>query len=568
MNARLALLVAALGGLTIADTALAQSTGPSSSSEPYMLPVISGVSTTSILTTGDAVPGVDGPYRLAGTPDGMGVWMSEKLSSHHGHTKTFNAVNNHEFARGDGVLRAHGSTGSFVAQWKIDARTLKVLSGRDHMTSPNDLYTWNGTSYVPGTSAFERFCSGDLADEGAYSYTRWIGTTSRIHLNGEETTPPYTADHGRAFAHVVSGPDKNRSFELPRLGKMSFENAVASPYSQRKTIVMLNDDANAATDITNPADVCPVGQFSGCKSPPSELFMYVGEKQGFGNTVQRAGLTNGRFYGVQVKVANTVVTGEDKTNVFGSTSPVTEARFGLVKLGDNGDVSGKTGVEIEEEAISKQVTQFIRIEDGAWDPRPGKQNDYYFVTTGKISSSEASWLPSRLWRVRFDDIRHPERGGTIKMVLTNQFYAGAGSTPDDDPSYQMFDNMAIDGFGRIVLQEDVGGNDRLGRMYVYGIDSGDLVQVGQHNPDFFKPGGAKFLTTDEESSAVVDAADILGKGWFLFTVQNHLKSNDPELVEGGQLVAMYIDPKIGLKGRGGHHHDDDHGHHGHGGSEH
>jgi len=49
-----------------------------------------------------------------------------------------------------------------------------------------------------------------------------------------------------------------------------------------------------------------------------------------------------------------------------------------------------------------------------------------------------------------------------------------------------------------------------------------------------------FLTQDEESSGIIDASDVLGNGWYLLDVQAHLKSADPELVEGGQLLAMYI----------------------------
>jgi len=55
-----------------------------------------------------------------------------------------------------------------------------------------------------------------------------------------------------------------------------------------------------------------------------------------------------------------------------------------------------------------------------------------------------------------------------------------------------------------------------------------------------------FITQDEESSGIIDASDVLGDGWFLVDVQAHLvNANDPELVEGGQLLGMYIDPKIG-----------------------
>lgn len=49
-----------------------------------------------------------------------------------------------------------------------------------------------------------------------------------------------------------------------------------------------------------------------------------------------------------------------------------------------------------------------------------------------------------------------------------------------------------------------------------------------------------FITQDEESSGIIDAESILGPGWFLFDVQVHKMSSDPELVEGGQLVSLYV----------------------------
>jgi hypothetical protein len=52
------------------------------------------------------------------------------------------------------------------------------------------------------------------------------------------------------------------------------------------------------------------------------------------------------------------------------------------------------------------------------------------------------------------------------------------------------------------------------------------------------------LTQDEESSGVIDVSAILGSGWYLLDVQAHYNPDpsDPELVEGGQLLAMHIPP--------------------------
>jgi len=531
----LSIAVAAIA-IALSGAATAQNIGPSTKIEPYVLPTRPDVSTTSILTTGDNIGG----YRMVGIPDGAGAWNE----SH----RTFNFVVNHELGQTAGVTRAHGSKGAFVSRWEIERRTLKVLHGRDHLTVPNDVRTWSGNQYVPGTTAFERLCSADLPRQSAF-FRGSLGTSHRIFLSGEETSPPLTSDHGRVFAHVLTGPDKNQSWELPRLGKMAWENAVASPYRQDKTIVMLNDDASRETRVFN--NICSAANQPSCNEPPSELYVYIGTKQRHGNDIERAGLTSGNFYGVRVVADGAIVTGEDKDFVLGSAVPVTSGRF---ELHNFGDVSGMTGVQIQNAAIANHITQFIRVEDGAWDPRRSRKNDYYFVTTGRITTSATTWRPSRLWRLRFDDIGYPEQGGTIEMLLSSTFNADNVN----DPGFQMFDNITIDRRGRIVLQEDVGGNDRLGRIYVYGIDSGKLELVAQHNPKFFQPGGPGFLTNDEESSGIIDASRILGDGWFLMTVQNHASSGaDLELVQGGQFVALYIDPSIARAPKREHDHDDE-----------
>lgn len=552
-------MLAAMASLAFADTAAAQQLtekGPSTAIDPYVIPTIKDgtVKTVSMLTTGEKVPltgDTSKHYRMAGVPDGLGAFFDSTAEP----GAQFNVTMHHEIGATGGVARSHGSKGAFVSRWRIDKTTKKVISGRDEITSAGTLFTWNGTGYVSGqTTAFERFCSADMAQSTAFfSKATGAGTLSRIFLGGEETDARFSADSGRAWAHVATGPNAGKTYQLPRMGRHSYENLVANPLGQSKTIVMIGDDSSNVTGITLDT-LCVPGNCSGTRANvPSELFMYVGMKQSTGNEIERAGLANGNLYGMRVRRADgSVVIGESPDFVFGTAAPAIDT--GAVEFVNFGDVSNKTGTQLEQEAIAAQITQFIRIEDGAWDPRPGHEGDYYFVTTGNISGSQAAWRPSRLWHVHFNDIANPETaGGTIELVLTNQFFPGAGSaaTADADPSYQMFDNMAIDGLGRIVLLEDVGNNDRLGRVYVYGIDTKQLVQVANFDPKLFSPtaGGTatsnpSLLTRDEESSGVIDASAYFGPGWFLLSVQNHAASTDAELVEGGQLIAMFIDPLI------------------------
>jgi hypothetical protein len=205
-----------------------------------------------------------------------------------------------------------------------------------------------------------------------------------------------------------------------------------------------------------------------------------------------------------------------------------KAKFTLVEMGASGDVSAMNEVQLEQDDIDKKIFRMQRIEDGAWDPRKSHANDFYFVTTASFSTN------SRLWRLRFNDIKQPEKGGTIEILLKG------------DEGQKMFDNMTVDGIGRILLQEDVGNQARLGKIWLYGIDSGNLIEVAHHNEKFFQLGGANFLTQDEESSGIIDANKILGDGWFLLDVEAHINisATDAELVERGQLLAMYVDPSI------------------------
>jgi hypothetical protein len=478
-----AIVLSTLAGTTLAGT------GPSSSQSPYLVPTRAGVSFNSVLTVGDSVPNTltGQPYRMVGIPDGLGVLPNDD--------GTFDVVMNHELGATAGVARAHGQRGSFVSRWNINASTLQVNSGRDHNTAPGDV-TVNG-----GSTAFARFCSGDLAAPSAYSWTdtstgTTYGTDARIYMNGEET-----GAEGRAMAHILTGADRNRSIELPRLGKFSWENSVASPYAQRKTLVMGQDD-----------------------STPGQVYLYVGEKQATGSTIDRAGLTNGNLYGIRVQGSAT----ESRTTPY---APGT--RFDLF---NHGDVSASTGAALNTLSNANSVTNFLRPEDGAWDPRPGYQNDYYFVTTDRFNNNNADASASnagrsRLWRLRFDDITNPAAGGTVTPLL----YGTEGQ--------QMFDNICIDSLGRIVLQEDPGANDHLAKIWLYDTASGNYGIVASHDPARFGPGAPGLLTTDEESSGVIDMAGVLGQGWFMLDVQAHY-SISGELVEGGQLLTMYIDPTV------------------------
>jgi hypothetical protein len=486
-RSRLLAVGLALAGVAAAAAAGAPdgATGPSSSESPYLVRSQPGVVLKSILTVGDAVPKAGGgSYRMVGLPDGLGAFDNGD--------GTFTVLMNHELGSGVGVPRAHGGKGAFVSRWVIRKDDLSVVSGSDQIRTVN---LWSGGSYHVATNvAFTRFCSADLAKLSAfYNAASGKGYDGRIYMNGEEA-----GAEGRAFAHVVAD---GTSWELPGLGKFSFENALANWGAGDRTIVAANDDQGGGR---------------------GQVYVYAGDKKASGNPVEKAGLTGGSLYGIKVDgfAAEPAATGIPNGTHFGVTS--------------FGDVSSWTGAQLETASNANAVTNFRRPEDGAWDPID--PNVYYFVTTDSFGGK------SRLWKLSFADASQPGLGGTIDMLL------------DGTEGQQMLDNIGVNSRGQIVLQEDIGEQLALGKVWRYDIASDTLTNVATHDPERFAPGGSKFITADEESSGVIDASGILGQGWYLLDNQAHNPwngaslpanfppYNDAELVEGGQLLALHIPP--------------------------
>ena len=518
-----AVAVAATLVLILAVPAVAAPGGFLTAAPRYVLPSALGVSTTAILTVGDAVPEADastdatdpgglpqdGVYRMVGVPDGLGAFRNYGNDEDGGGGGTFTVLMNHELGPTFGVARDHGSTGAFVSRWVLRTSDFSVISGDDQIKTVY-LAAAGGGWTGPGTFAFDRFCSADLpASTALYDAGSGLGTQELLYLNGEEARPPFGTRYGKAFAHIVTGPANGQTYELNDLGEMSFENVVASPLAQTKTVVVgLDDSTNRFTGGTPAADA---------NNPPSEVYVYVGDKSDEGNPVERAGLVGGDLFGVRVsgRLNEDVIVDGD--------------RFALQSMSE---AAQDDGVVLQAESIAEGVTQFRRAEDGHWDPT--SPNDFYFVTTDQFAGVTS------VWRLRFDDVSDPELGGRIDRVYRaspGHTEAGAATEPEPQPG-EMFDNMTVDAEGRILLQEDPGNTPHLARIWALNPDNGRIGELAIHNPALFLT--APVITLDEESSGIVDISHIVGRTTYLIDVQAHVRLADPELFEDGQFLAMTV----------------------------
>lgn len=376
---------------------------------------------------------------------------------------------------------------------------------------------------VPQHSKFlDRFCSATLRQTGAFTYRQTpssavLGYSGRVFLTGEET-----GDEGRAFALNSLG----QLVQLPKLGLGSWENLTPSLKPSLATVVIGTED-NAANN--------------------SQLRLYVGKKLGVGKWFERAGLHNGKSYVLEA--------GEfaDDTDIRASVQKGTPiaVRFNEV---DN-TVDGSTQ---NFEALLGGTTM-SRLEDGVFDPT--SPNDFYFTTTessGDAKATKANPATPKikrdggaLWRLRFNDVTKPLSGANLTMILDGS----------EAPYLNKPDNLEIDAFGNIFIEEDPGINEHRSRLIVFQPSTSKFTVLATAKERYFSALGTNYLTNNEELTSVVDVSRHLRtsaldkKTYLVFSIQVHtdVARTRPDITNptalgklwpafrGGQLYLMVVD---------------------------
>lgn len=500
-------LLSILSLLNVLPANAAESTSTSTSVLPYVVSHLPGVEVESILTVddGNVAKAGGGTTQLVGIPDGIGVVDGSELTP--AENDYFYLLVNHEISDVQGVARDHGNAGSFVSKWKIDKTSHEVVEGDDLI---KETFSWdeNTSSFVSNSITFNRLCSADRpAATALHNSTSGFGSSEILFMNGEETSG------GRAFAHVVTGSDAGKSFHLPHFGYAAFENVLLNPTEQDATVAIMTDDASNG-----------------------EVYLYVGTKQNTGNEVEKAGLVGGKLYALAV-VGKPYELDQDLSTAIGQVEIFTFKLLGEPgNYPADGSETAARGTDTTSPVDPTQNFESLKMggpEDGAWDTRSGFEDTFYFATKG--TSSNGINAPTRVWKLEFDDIADPAAGGTMTMLL-------------DGPENRLgsLDNMAfevIDGEAKLYLQEDLGGDARLSKIWEYDIADGSLTEIATHDAERFRNGGSDYITENEESSGIVSLKNVLGEGWFAASVQVHSSnglSDSTEQVEHGQLVLIDI----------------------------
>ena len=390
--------VVAIAAISAAIAVANTITGPSSSDPPYVVRSEPGVVTKSILTVGDSVGG----YRMVGIPDGLGAFDNGD--------GTFTVLMNHELAATVGTVRAHGAKGAFISKWTIAKGSLEVRSGQDLI---QEIATWNSatSSYNAHAKgiAMGRLCSADLpAISAFYDAASGLGYSGRLFMDGEEV-----GNEGRGFAHALDG----RSWEVPALGKFSWENSVANPGTGAKTAVVGLDDTT-----------------------PGQVYVYIGSKKAVG-LAGRAGRPHGRD---ALRRQGVGLRRQSRTRAESRQARRSSCRASATGRTRPARRSKPTAIRRASRGSSVRRT----VRGTRTDP-----STFYFVTTNGFNQ------PSRLWRLNFADPANLAAGGTIDMLL------------DGTEGQQMFDNMTANDRGQVLIQEDPGNQAYIARVWRYSPDS-------------------------------------------------------------------------------------------------
>lgn len=501
----------------------------------YIEAVASGVSLKVLATAGDVIDG----YQIAGIPDGTGAFKSGSAVK---------ILMNHELSFGpvtQTLLRAGGSaSGATVTEFTLNPATQEISGAKEFLKS-SVFYNYSTKSFgsVPGapsgagekdsygtpqhTTFLNRFCSASLAPAGRFAWTdpktkKVYGIKDAVFLTGEEG-----GDESRGFAVNAAG----QIAQIPAFGLAAWETFVSAPTGTKTTALFGNEDGSA-TD--------------------SQLWLYQGTKTNTGTWYNRAGLTNGKTYVMSINGLKT----ESEFRALVGKGKVTDVQFKAID-------ATKNGIEQNKEA-ALLGTSLARVEDGAFDPN--NPRDYYFITTESNKDKNATALDPNnklvtkrdggaLWRLRLADAKNPAKGGELTMLLDGS----------EAPYMNKPDNLEVDGFGNILIQEDPGNNPQIERMFAYRIKDGKVAVLTQFKTSMFSKAAAstEFITEDEEQSGILNVTSLLKtsksdtNSYYVLNAQVHATGADllkarPDItteagqaallksIEGGQLYLMTV----------------------------
>ncbi len=543
------LLAAGLAAAAASTAARSGSPGFKTSQGPMIDPAVAGASYEPIITVGDTLS--DG-YMFESIPDGISISTNGK--------GTVDLYVNHETSTvpfpftGSTGVGFNDFTNSLVSKLRLHQKSGGVLGG----------------SYaIPSEMNFQRFCSNFLATK-EHGFDRPLVLTNEegidwVNRSGEAWPAVIGAPEARQIGAAVAIDERTGKVKpIWGMGRHNHENSVAIP-GYDKPVVLSGDDSF----VSNPAQ--------------SQLYSYIADSsdavwndQGdlwafVANGVDDYydfGISSGMSVSGQfVKVPKDIATGQapDGTDLMAADKgfPLppndgTWQRDPVTNLGLDGP---QWVLEHWGDTLAPQrVFQFTRVEDVAYDKRPGMQNVVYVVDSGRGATS-AGGNPftssnGRVWKLVLDP-NDPTRVLSFSILIEG----------DDAPVKAVDEIHQPDNLestrNSLLIQEDPGSSQQFpfgstdpaattARIWQYDLATGTKRVVARVNQSADEgPTDVDAAPRGNlgawESSGIVDASSVFGPGAFLVDVQAGTLVIDEEVRgtltyqrDGGQLGLLRI----------------------------
>jgi hypothetical protein len=512
-------------------------------SRPSMLtPVKPGVAATPLLTVGDTL---SGGYRYEAIPDGISLRTRGK--------GRVDLYVNHETGKVPFPFVTAAPTeansendfdNSQVSRLKLNQHSAGVLGG---------------SFAIPSSLGFQRFCSNYLATSKE-GFTREILFTNEESpdyvFRQEDSWPPPIGDPAEEEAGLVVALDvkSRRSQPIYGMGRHNHENSVPVP-GYGHPVVLSGDDTFTSGPLLGVADTPLVPAQSQLYSyiAPStssllnddgNLWAFVSDTPGvtsYYDVIPGSGMSvSGHF----IQVPKNIATGLDADG-----SELKSGDVGYPAPPNNGswqtDLRSTTPVGIDGPQWVLQhwsdlhhVFQFVRVEDIAYDKRPGKGNVVYIADSGRgRTASQSLDTPNfrstngRVWKMVLDP-NDPK-----KVTSLTVFVEGDDAPVKTPTEIHQPDNLESTP-NSVFVTEDPGSS----QQYPFNSADPNATTARLWRVPVTNPAGAEVIArvdqsadggpTDVdgrapgnqgawESTGVVDASKAFGPGMFLINIQSH-----------------------------------------------
>jgi hypothetical protein len=515
--------------------------------QPSMLSAVkAGVEITPLLTVGDVLPS---GFRFESIPDGISVRTRGQ-----GRVDLFV---NHETSK---VPFPYNATAPTAANGENDFDNAQVSRLILNQQSAGVL---NGSFVISSRSGYQRFCSNYLATakEGFDREILFTNEESPDYVYRQEASwPPTSGDPAEEEAGLTVALDVRTGQHRPiyGMGRHNHENNVAIP-GYGHPVVFSGDDTFTSGPLTDPlnpsAKLAPSqSQLYSYIAPSTDelladegdLWAFVSDTPGVRNYYDVAPGSGTEVTGHFIKVPKDIATGKNpdgselKAADKGYPLPPTDfswqldLRFATVAPGPG--IDGPQWV-LEYWSDLNNVFQFVRVEDIAYDKRPGMGNVVYIVDSGRGRTAAQSLdtnfrsTNGRIWRMVLD------KDDPTKVTSLTVLVEG-----DDNPVKTLTeihqpDNLESTPTG-LVVTEDPGSSQQFpfdstdpaattARLW-YVPFSGTPEVVAKVDQSADGPNGPTDVDGRPpgnlgawESSGIVDASAAFGPGAFLIDVQAH-----------------------------------------------